>query len=120
MIKKRLELITEAKNGLKNGRGEVQVIDILTTEEMGKNGRLYAITVIPPKCSIGPHMHIGDYETYFITKGKAEVNDGGTIYQLSPGDVAICEDGSFHSIKNIGDGNLEYVALILYSNEQKV
>lgn len=116
MIKRHYELKKETIPKLKSGNGTIQLIDILSLNEMEHKGRLFAVTVIPPGCSIGSHAHKGDFETYYILNGKAEVNDSGKVCEVGPGDVTICEDGSFHSIKNIGEANLEYIALILYSS----
>ena len=116
MVKKRDELKKETIVNLKCGKGTIDLINILSPDEMGEKGRLFAVNVIPPECSIGPHAHDGDFETYYIIKGRAEVNDGGHVCEVGPGDVTICENGSFHGIRNIGEENLEYIALILYSD----
>ena len=54
-------------------------------------------------------------ESYYILKGKALYNDNGKEVELEAGDMGICKDGEGHSIESIGDENLEYVMLILYS-----
>lgn len=43
------------------------------------------------------------------------MEDGDKIYDVQSGDVTICKDGACHSIRNVGDEDLEYIALILYS-----
>ena len=73
------------------------------------------MSIIPPGCSIGQHTHEGDFETYYILKGRARVNDNGVIAELGPGDMTQCRDGQFHSIENTGDSDLEYLAVILYT-----
>ena len=77
MIKRNTELHTQIEPSLKNGNGDIKVVDILQPQDMEPNGRLYALTIIPPGGSIGLHQHIGDYETYVILNGKAENNDEG-------------------------------------------
>ena len=52
-------------------------------------------------------------------KGKALVNDNGVVAELGPGDMIQCKDGDYHSIENPGDIDLEYVAVILYSETKK-
>jgi quercetin dioxygenase-like cupin family protein len=43
------------------------------------------------------------------------VNDNGTYYELGPGDMLQCKDGDFHGIESIGEEELEYLAVIMYS-----
>lgn len=118
MIKRREELKKETILNLKSGDGKIDLINILSIEEMEENGRLFAVNVVPPGCSIGSHLHNGDFETYYIIRGMAEVNDCGHICEVNPGDVVICKNGSFHGIRNIGEEDLEYIALILYSKKE--
>lgn len=118
MIKKADEMRLELQPHLKGGRDTTRVLNILEPEEMHGTGRLFGISIIPPGGSIGQHTHSGDFETYYILKGKARVNDNGDIQELGPGDMTHCKDGDFHSIENIGDCDLEYVAVILYSKTQ--
>lgn len=100
---------------LKGGRNTTTVVNVLDTQEMFGTGRLFGVSIIPPGGSIGKHYHCGDFETYYILKGKARVNDNGDILELGPGDMTQCKDGDFHSIENIGENDLEYIAVILYS-----
>lgn len=104
---------------LKGGNGTTRVLNILEKEEMHGTGRLFGISMIPVGGSIGQHTHDGDFETYYILEGKALVNDNGNIQELGPGDMTHCQDGDFHSIENIGDVELRYVAVIQYSETKK-
>lgn len=115
MIKKHSELKTEMIQKLKGGEGTIKMTHLLSLDELAQIGRQFAVTVVPPNCSIGRHRHKGDFETYYILKGTAQVEDGGKIYDVQSGDVTICSDGACHSIRNVGDDDLEYIALILYS-----
>jgi mannose-6-phosphate isomerase-like protein (cupin superfamily) len=115
MIKKNAELTVTPEPNLKGGKGTVRVVNILKKEEMNGLGRLFAVSIIPPGCSIGQHTHEGDFETYYILKGRGRVNDNGNVAELEPGDMTQCGDGNFHSIENIGDVDLEYLAVILYT-----
>jgi len=119
MIKRQNELRHERITDLKKGQGTVELVHILTEKQMMSNGRLFALNIIPPNGSIGLHKHRGDFETYYILKGEAEISDGENSYKVGSGDVAICEDGKFHSIKNVGNRTLEYIALILYTQPDK-
>ncbi|MEY8339275.1 cupin domain-containing protein [Lachnospiraceae bacterium 62-35] len=119
MIKRADELSLTLEPNLKGGRETTRVYNILEKEEMYGTGRLFGVSVIPVGGSIGQHTHAGDFETYFILRGKARVNDNGNVQELGPGDMTQCKDGNFHAIENIGDCDLEYVAVILYSETKK-
>ena len=115
MIKRNADLSIKPEPNLKGGKGTVRIVNILENEEMNGLGRLFAVSIIPPGGSIGQHTHEGDFETYYILKGRAKINDNGNVAELGPGDMTQCGDGQFHSIENSGDTDLEYLAVILYT-----
>ena len=119
MHKKANELRWELSANHKGGIGTCRILNILEPEEMHGTGRCFAISVVPVGGSIGKHYHTGDFETYYILKGRARFNDNGTVVELEPGDMAHCADGDFHAIENIGDCDLEYFAVIQYSEVHK-
>ena len=43
-----------------------------------------------------------------------DYNDNGTEVEVGPGDVTFCDAEEGHALKNIGDEDLEAIALILY------
>lgn len=102
---------------LKNGVGKTTVLNFHEPEDFHGTGRLYGISIIEQGGSIGIHTHDGDQETYFILEGKGEYTDNGEVYEVVPGDLLICRDGDSHGLKNIGDCDLRYVALILYTKQ---
>lgn len=118
MIKKAQDMNIELQPHLKGGKDTIRVVNILEKDEMYGTGRLFGISIIPPSGSIGQHTHTGDFETYYILKGEALVNDNGKITYLEAGDMIQCKDGDYHSIENIGNIDLEYLAVILYSGKQ--
>ena len=99
-----------------DGVGEVTMWPILSgPDEMLGKGRLFNHGFIEPGNSLGWHIHRGDCETYYILRGHGEYSDNGTIVEVFPGDVTFVNDGEGHSIKNIGDETLEFIAMILYT-----
>jgi mannose-6-phosphate isomerase-like protein (cupin superfamily) len=117
MVKKAADLRINLEPNLKGGRETTRIVNILESGEMYGAGRLFGVSIIPPGGSIGRHTHRGDFETYYILKGSARVNDNGVWRDLGPGDMTQCRDGDFHSIENTGDTDLEYLAVILYSGD---
>ena len=115
MIRRHKDMSVVDAVRLKNGNGEASIINILEAGEMYGAGRLFCITKMKPGVSAGVHTHVGDFETYYILKGRAGVNDNGKYYDLEPGDMIQCKEGDFHGIENIGEEELEYLAVIMYS-----
>lgn len=82
-------------------------------ENLGKAVKTYARITVPPGSAMGYHQHVGDYEIYYILEGEGEYNDNGTPVPAHPGDVFKCNDGEYHSIKNVGDSDVVFIALIV-------
>ncbi len=63
---------------------------------------------------VGPHPHKGEEEVYYITKGIATVDDNGEgTYDLHPGDAMHTGKGTYHSIANNTDEEVQFVALVV-------
>jgi len=115
MIRKAQDQRRSYEHQLKGGKGTIRLLNLLEERESYGTGRLFAISIIPPGCSIGCHTHAGDFEIYYILKGTAKVYDNGAEDILNPGDSMTCLEGDCHSIENIGDCDLEYTAFILHT-----
>lgn len=119
MIRKAREQRHSQEPELKGGRDTTRLIHFLEEEESYGAGRLFGISIIPPGGSIGYHTHTGDFEIYYILSGTATVNDNGKWDVLRAGDSMTCREGDSHSIENNGDCDLEYVAIILYTEQKR-
>ena len=118
MVQKASQLRRSTEPNLKGGKGTVRLIHFLEPENAWGTGRLFGISVIPPGGSIGYHQHVGDFEQYYILKGTARVVHNGAEDCLGPGDAMLCREGDAHSIENTGQTDLEYIAIILYTNQK--
>ena len=87
--------------------------ELLDAEQLNGKCGLYAQVTLEPGCSLGYHEHHGETETYYLTKGEGIYNDNGKEYPVEVGDVTFCADGNGHGIKNAGEEDLVFVALIL-------
>jgi len=119
LIKKANELRIKYDTNLKDGVGTVKAINFLEEAESNGAGRLFAVSIIPVGGSIGYHQHTGDNEVYYLLKGKAKVVDNGKEEILESGDSIVCFDGDFHGIENVGNCDLEYISIILYTEQKK-
>jgi mannose-6-phosphate isomerase-like protein (cupin superfamily) len=113
MYRKSVDMTKEIRGRMKDGKGEVEIIHILTKEETKGKVRLFARIILKKECSIGFHVHEGEDEVFYILSGKGIVNDAGRDYNVNPGDVIVTGNGTGHSIANTEDEPLEVLAVIL-------
>ena len=114
MIKRKTDYTISQNENMRGGDGVVTIKHLLTPQELYEKGRLYAVLVLEPGCSVGSHVHEGEMESYYIIRGEAEVSDNGELVTVAAGDSVLTRSGEEHSIKNIGDDTLELMALIIY------
>ena len=86
---------------------------LLEEEQMHGEAKVFARVALRPGSMAPLHKHEGSFEAFYILAGKGEVNDNGVMAQVKVGDVMFTDDGESHSIKNIGDTDLEYIALVI-------
>lgn len=89
---------------------------ILTEEQMHNKSKVFARVVLKPGSKTPLHKHEGTFEALYILAGLGLVDDNGNAQQVCAGDVAFTNDGESHGIENIGDTDLEYIALVTYCN----
>ncbi len=75
--------------------------------------RTYARAVLVPGGEVEYHVHEGESESYYILSGKGLYNDNGVETEVYPGDITFTPNGTGHGIKNIGDADLHFMALIV-------
>lgn len=98
---------------LNGGAGHILKELLITGEQLGEHCKMFAEVTLKPGCEIGYHKHIGDTETYYITKGSGIYSDNGNEMRVAAGDVTFCKDGDGHGLVNDGEEDLVIVALIL-------
>ncbi|MBQ7096580.1 MAG: cupin domain-containing protein [Clostridia bacterium] len=76
------------------------------------NVSLCAHAKLDPGSGIGYHEHYGESEIYYILSGKGLYDDNGTKREVTVGDVTYTPHGQGHSLENIGDCVLEFMAII--------
>lgn len=84
-------------------------------EYLTKNVTNFARITVLPGSELGRHQHVGDFEFYYFLEGEGEYDDNGTIVKVKPGDVYRCADGEWHCVRNTGDTDLVFIALIIVS-----
>lgn len=104
-------LFTEERSN--GGKGSITLEHLLEEPAFCGNGKLFAKVTVSPGSSVGTHPHSDDIESYYILKGTARYMDNGRERILHAGDVTYTPMGECHSIENIGEENLEFIALIV-------
>ncbi len=103
------------------GEGEAVIESLFTPGDFsaGINVRLCARITIPAGGSIGPHVHRGEDELYYILSGSGKVRDGGEIRDVLPGSAILTRSGEGHELVNTGSGELVLLAVIPVSRAEK-
>ena len=67
--------------------------------------------VVEPGVGPGRHVHHGQDETFFFLEGAFDVEIGGVLYHMEPGDVGFVPRETVHAFKNVGatKGRLRYM-----------
>ena len=106
-------MITEIIRNMRGGEGEVRIKRLLDATQLNGKCGMYAEVTIGVGSSLGYHEHHNESETYYILSGVGEYNDNGQARTVGAGDVTFTPDGQGHGIKNIGDADLVFMALII-------
>jgi len=117
LLKKGQYPVTHAVN-FKDGEGEFIIEKILTPEQLGDAGRLFAWGTLKPGHSVGWHVHEGDMEICCCVAGEGIVlDDDRQEKPFTVGDVNVVESGCGHEVRNTGDTDLVYVVAVLYPHK---
>ena len=103
----------EIREHMRDGQGRALIDHIADKPFLPDNYRLMSVITLEPGCSIGPHKHSGESETFHILEGTATMNDNGQEAVLHPGDTCITYDGQTHSVINNGNEPLKIMAVII-------
>jgi len=112
MFIKAAQKVKEVREHCKDGDGSV-LFEGFKADPMMKHNRLFSEMVFKQGCSIGKHYHNGEAEAYYVLAGTATVDDNGTIITLNPGDMHICHEGNYHSVRNNEPDELRILAVIV-------
>ncbi|MBQ0058766.1 MAG: cupin domain-containing protein [Lachnospiraceae bacterium] len=98
----------------KGGKGCVMIYPILPIEECKEAfGRLFARVIMTPGSAIEVHTHIGETEPYYIMSGTGLFTEpDGSKVEVKAGDTCTIKPGESHGLENIGDTDLEMIALV--------
>ena len=109
MITRKENLPVEQRTGERLGT----FTKLVEESQMHGKAKAFARVALRPGSMAPMHKHEGSFEAFYILAGKGLVDDNGTLAELKVGDVVFTNDGESHSIKNIGETDLEYIALVV-------
>lgn len=98
---------------LRTGEREGTLTRLVDDARMHNKSRLFARITLKPGAKTPLHKHENDFEVYYILSGQAMVNDNGELKPAKAGDIIFTDDGESHALENVGETDLEFVALIL-------
>lgn len=101
------------KEKMAGGEGHVLIEHLINEEQSGAASRMFAEVTLEPGCTLGYHEHHGESETYYLLTGEGIYQDNDKEYPVKAGDVTFCDDNNGHGLKNTGDCDLKFIALIL-------
>ena len=90
-----------------------ETFQIKAREFVSASFRMFANVTLPVGKTLDFHTHEGESEMYYILCGKGLYNDNGVSKVITQGCVTLTPSGSGHGLKNIGDSDLEFIALII-------
>ena len=113
MIKRSNTYKLEIREKMRGGNGNVKIEHLFDYQnDLKSSPRLMAKLTLEPGVSIGFHEHFGEEEVFYIANGTAEFFDGKETHILKKGDTSLTSNEG-HSLANIGEDNLEVIAVIL-------
>lgn len=95
------------------GAGYILKEPLMSAEERGENCEMFMKVTIPVGCELGYHVHRGNTEVYYMLAGTGLYTDNDKEYEITVGDAVFCKEGDGHGLKNTGDVDIEFMALIL-------
>ena len=101
----------ETREQMRGGPGTTHFSHISEAGDI-PHGRLFSRVELPQGAGIGEHTHHKETEYYYILSGIGRVDESNGSTQVGPGDAVITGDGESHSIFNIGDSPLIFLAVI--------
>lgn len=97
----------------REGKGIIEGYRYLDGHELSNNLKGFYINELMPHSEVGFHKHIADEEIYLILDGTGIVDDNGLEERVEAGDLVYTKKGQGHSLKNIGETPLKFVAFIV-------
>lgn len=97
----------------RGGHGLIHGMQYLVGDEITNKIKIVMANDLEIGAMIGEHTHTNDEEFYYIISGQGSVIDDGMVKKVSAGDLVYTGSGHSHSLENIGDTKLKFLAIIV-------
>ncbi|WP_336889005.1 cupin domain-containing protein [Psychrilyobacter sp.] len=97
----------------RGGHGLIHGMQYLVGDEITNKIKIVMANDLEIGAMIGEHTHTDDEEFYYIISGQGSVIDDGMVKKVSAGDLIYTGSGHSHSLENIGDTKLKFLAIIV-------
>ena len=91
------------------GAGSIRYMELLGSDDFETNFLFIHRGVIPPKSSIGEHVHRSMEEMYIVFDSPARFTVNGHTAELPAGAMVLCPMGSSHGIYNHTDREIQWM-----------
>ncbi len=99
------------RENLRGGTGKTTIYSLPIPDESGRV--VFAARIeLEPGASIGIHRHDDDEETYAIQSGEGMYEHDGGSSAARPGDIFLTRRGMSHGLRNTGEGDLVFFAVM--------
>ena len=112
MIKYRDQL-TKTYEYNEEGKEAFALYDLSEFEGISEKIKQFSFVELNVGEEVPYHVHTGNAENYYIISGKGLYNDNGKTVEVYDGTITFTPSGEGHALKNIGDGILTFIALVL-------
>lgn len=103
----------QVRDSIRGGNGRLENRHIIEPDAMFGSATLFTEFFFDPGDSIGPHVHDGDAEIYYLLEGTLTLIEDGRETALRPGDASYAHSGVSHAIENRSDKPARMLAVIL-------
>ncbi len=97
----------------REGKGVIHGMEYLVGDKITNKIKVIMTNNLEVGAMIGEHSHIDDEEFYYIISGKGKVIDDGLEKEVNAGDLVYTGSGHSHSLENIGNEMLKFLAFII-------
>jgi mannose-6-phosphate isomerase-like protein (cupin superfamily) len=97
----------------RGGHGFIHGMEYLVGDAISNKVKIVMANDLEVGAMIGVHTHTDDEEFYYIISGKGKVIDDGVEKIVEGGDLVYTAAGHSHSLENIGEDKLKFLAFIV-------
>ena len=97
----------------RGGHGLIHGMQYLVGDQITNKIKIVMANDLEVGAMIGEHTHTDDEEFYYIISGRGKVIDNGVEKIVESGDLIYTGSGSSHSLENLGDTKLKFLAFIV-------